>query len=73
MKTLTINGVPFSVSGEAVYIYGTTTQIGTYKDDNLQLMDNWEKNSKETLATYRASLDSATKAALIKAAELQKA
>jgi hypothetical protein len=73
MKNLTINGVPYSVSGEAVYIYGTTTQIGSYKAETLTLMDDWIDKGKEILASYRTSLKTNTTAALAKAAELQKA
>ena len=73
MKTLTINGVPYSVSGELVYIYGTSIQIGSYKAETLTLMDDWMDKGKETLASYRTSLKTNTTAALAKAAELQKA
>lgn len=72
-KTITIQGVPFSVSDNAVYIYGTSVQIGTY-DGKLTLIDGWE--SAETvsacLAEYRNKLKLDTTAALEKAAQLQK-
>jgi hypothetical protein len=70
MKTLTIQGVPFSVSGEAVYIYGTNFQIGTY-NGSLTLNHEWESHAQASLAEYRAKLDTATKAALAQAAERQ--
>jgi len=72
MKTMTIQGVPFSVSGESVYIYGTSVQIGTY-NGSLTLKEGWESDEiiKAYLAEYRIKLDTATKAALAKAAELQ--
>jgi len=72
MKTMTIQGVPFSVSGESVYIYGTTTQIGTFKD-SLILAEGWETSAAVTdaIAEYRNKLKDATTAALAKAAELQ--
>ena len=70
MKTMTIQGVPYSVSGESVYIYGTSVQIGTY-NGSLRLIDDWETHTKACLADYRTKLDAATKAALAKAAELQ--
>ena len=73
MKTVTIQGVPYSVSGENLYIYGTQTQIGTYKNDVLTLFDNWDK-SQEVLTTvreYRNKLKEQTTVALAKAAELQ--
>lgn len=71
-KVMTIQGVPFSVSGESVYIHGTSVQIGTYKG-TLSLKDGWESDEsiKSYLAEYRTKLHSATTAALAKAAELQ--
>lgn len=71
MKTMTIDGVPYSVSGEAVYIYGTSVQIGTY-NGSLSLNQGWENDAAACLAEYRTKLDTETKAALAKAAELQK-
>ena len=70
MKTMTIQGVPYSVSGESVYIYGTNLQIGTY-NGTLALNEGWETHAKDYLAEYQNKLDTATKAALAKAAELQ--
>lgn len=72
MKTIMIQGVPFTVSGEAVYIYGTSVQIGTY-NGTLSLIEGWESAEivKSCLTEYRTKLDTATKAALAKAAELQ--
>lgn len=73
MKTVTIQGVPYTVSGESLYIYGTQTQIGTYKSETLTLFDNW-KNSEEILSTiemYRKKIKEQTIIALEKAAELQ--
>ena len=43
MKTIMIQGVPYTVSGEAVYIHGTQVQIGTYKNEALTLFNNWDK------------------------------
>jgi hypothetical protein len=73
MKTVTIQGVPYTVSGETVYVYGTQTQIGTYKSEALTLFENW-KNSEEILTTlevYRKKIKEQTIIALEKAAELQ--
>jgi hypothetical protein len=70
MKTMTIQGVPFSVSGESVYMYGTNLQIGTY-NGTLSLKHDWESHAQACLVEYRNKLDAATKAALAKAAELQ--
>lgn len=72
MKTMNIQGVPFTVSGESVYIYGTSVQIGTY-NGTLTLNHDWETSEvvAACLADYRTKLDTATKAALAKAAELQ--
>jgi hypothetical protein len=72
MKTVMIQGVPFTVSGESVYIYGTSVQIGTY-NGSLSLKEGWESDEviKAYLSEYRTKLHTATKAALAKAAELQ--
>ena len=40
---MTIQGVPFSVSGESVYIYETNIQIGTY-NGSLTLKEGWESD-----------------------------
>jgi hypothetical protein len=69
-KTMTIQGVPFSVSGESVYMHGTSVQIGTY-NGTLALKEDWENHAKAYLAEYRNKLEVATTAALAKAAELQ--
>ena len=70
-KTMTIQGVPFSVSGESVYIYETNIQIGTY-NGTLNLKEGWDSDEvKAYLVDYRKKLDTATKAALAKAEELQ--
>ena len=75
-KTLRFQGVPFSVLDTNVYIYGTTTQIGTYDvpSSNFQLNDGWEASPLITasLAEYRKKLHDDTTSALAKAAELQK-
>ena len=77
MKTITIQGVPYSIDGQVAYIYGTTTAIGTYKADppSITLNEGWKTYSNviASLKEYRENLDTATKAALVKAAEIQKA
>ena len=75
MKTITIQGVPFSVADDKAYIYGTETQIGVYKAEKLTLNDSWEKSKavEASLQEYRDKLKLQTTAALEKAAELQKA
>jgi len=75
MKTVTIQGVPYSVDGNTAHIYGTTTPIGTITTDTITLKDGWQRDPTvlASLKEYRANLDTATKAALAKAAEIQKA
>jgi hypothetical protein len=75
MKTLTIQGVPYSVEGQIAHIYGTTIPIGTVTTDSISLKDGWDKDPVvlASLAEYRENLNTATKAALVKAAEIQKA
>ena len=74
MKTITIQGVPYSVDGQVAHIYGTNTPIGTITNDTVVLKDGWQTDPAVTasLKEYRANLDMATKAALAKAAEIQK-
>lgn len=73
MKTLTLNGVPYSVSGTEVYAYGTSILIGSYTNEILSLESNWQEKMKSHLAEYRVSLNEGTKQALKKAAEQQRA
>ena len=75
MKTITIQGVPYSVDANIAHIYGTTTPIGTIVNDSITLKDGWQTDPAvlASLKEYRANLDTATKAALAKAAEIQKA
>ena len=74
MKTITIQGVPYSVDGQVAHIYGTNTPIGTITNDTVTLKDGWQTDPAvvASLKDYRANLDMATKAALAKAAEIQK-
>jgi hypothetical protein len=84
MKTITIQGVPYSVEGQVAYIYGTNTPIGTIgtvttgtttTTDSISFKDGWDKDPAvlASLKEYRETLNTATKAALAKAAEIQKA
>jgi predicted transcriptional regulator len=84
MKTITIQGVPYSVEGQVAYIYGTNTAIGTIgtvttgtttTTDSISFKDGWDKDPAvlASLKEYRETLNTATKAALAKAAEIQKA
>lgn len=78
MKTITIQGVPYSVEGQVAYIYGTNTAIGTVTTgttDSISFKDGWDKDPAvlASLKEYRETLNTATKAALAKAAEIQKA
>jgi hypothetical protein len=74
MKTITIQGVPYSVDGSVAHIYGTNTPIGTITDNSITLKDGWQTDPAviASLNEYRTNLDTATKAALAKAAEIQK-
>jgi hypothetical protein len=78
MKTLTINGVPYTVSdaGE-VFVYSSSPliPIGTYDKDKkiLALAEDWEKRMEDWVAHYRNGLNVETKDALQRAAELQRA
>ncbi len=78
MKTITIQGVPYSVEGQIAHIYGTTIPIGTVTatatENFISLKDGWDKDPAvlASLAEYRENLNTATKAALAKAAEIQR-
>ena len=74
MKTITVQGVPYSVDGQVAHIYGTSTPIGTVTDNSVTLKEGWQTDPAilASLKEYRANLDTATKAALAKAAEIQK-
>jgi hypothetical protein len=83
MKTITIQGVPYSVEGQIAHIYGTTIPIGTVTatattttttENSISLKDGWDKDPAvlASLAEYRENLNTATKAALAKAAEIQR-
>jgi len=74
MKAQTINGVPYLVEGEDVYVYSSVPpiKIGSYVANELRLQDNWEQITADWLAYYRRGLANQTKEALEKAAQLQK-
>ena len=76
MKTLTINGVPYSINdaGEAfVYSSSPPIPIGTYDDKTkvLTLAADWETRMADWVAYYRNGLKDQTDAALEKAKQLQ--
>jgi hypothetical protein len=81
MKTVTIQGVPYSVEGQIAHIYGTNIAVGTVTagttetaTDSISLKDGWDKDPAvlASLKEYRETLNTATKAALAKAAEIQR-
>jgi len=85
MKTITIQGVPYSVEGQIAHIYGTTIPLGTVTtaaaataaavtENSISLKDGWDKDPAvlASLKEYRENLNTATKAALAKAAEIQR-
>jgi hypothetical protein len=78
MKTLTLNGVPYTVDQEGnVFAYGSTPPVplGTYDSTTkiLTLLDTWSSAEEATdfLAAYRTTLKEATTAALEKAKQQQ--
>ena len=74
MKCQTINGVPYLVEGENVYMYSSVPpiKIGTYTNEVLALDETWQQTVADWLAYYRRGLAEQTKEALEKAAQLQK-
>jgi hypothetical protein len=75
MKTLTLNGVPYSVddAGNA-YAYGSSIVLGKVdmNTKQLTLTDGWEKFGSAYLAEYREGLKVKTVAAIERAAQQQK-
>jgi hypothetical protein len=77
MKTQILEGVPYRVSDNILYIYGTNVSIGTVNKTELTkviLDENWQTNQSivKVLEEYRNTLHIKTQDALKKAQELQK-
>ena len=80
MKTLTIQGVPYTMNDKnEVFLYQPTSskekhvQIGTYDSTNqtVTLFENWEERSEEHVKGYREALKQKTEAAMAKARDIQ--
>ena len=80
MKTLTIQGVPYTVNDKnEVFLYQHSSctekhiHIGTYdsKNQTVTLFDDWEERSEERVKKYRNALKEKTEAAMAKAREIQ--
>jgi len=63
MKTLTVNGVPYSVNDKDVYIYGTSVRVGNIDEGKIVPQGSMDSY----LAEYRAGLKAKTLAAMEKA------
>jgi hypothetical protein len=62
-KTLTINGIPYSVNDNEVYMYGTSVRLGVLEGGRVV-----SQASLDTyLAEYRAGLKEKTRVAMEKA------
>ena len=77
MKTQILEGVPYRVSDNILYIYGTNVSIGTVnkkEPTKVILNENWQTNPSivKVLEEYRNTLHTMTQDALKKAQELQK-
>jgi len=74
MKTITLNGVPYSVdeAGNA-FAYGSTLTLGKYDSatKKLTLLEGWEEAGASYISAYRSSLKERTVVALEKAKEQQ--
>ena len=75
MKHQIINGVPYLIKDNNVYVYSSVPQIhiGSYIAPVLTIHDDWQSKMEDWLAHYRKGLKEQTEEALKKAAELQKA
>lgn len=77
MKTQILEGVPYRISDNILYIYGTSIRIGTVnKTEPMRVIldENWQTNPSilKVLEEYRNTLHTKTQDALKKAQELQK-
>ena len=76
MKTLTLNGVPYSVNEkQELFVYSSNPpiRIGSYDSSSqtISIDSDWKTKSNAFLTQYRTSLAQTTAAALEKAAALQ--
>lgn len=76
MKTITLNGIPYSTNEKhELYVYSSTPpiRIGFYDPSNQEvtLDSDWKSKSESFLTQYRDTLSQTTAAALEKAAALQ--
>ena len=80
MKTLTIQGVPYTVNDKnEVFLYQPASSkekhvhIGTYDSttQTVTLFDDWEERSEEHVKAYRESLKQKTEVAMVKARDIQ--
>ena len=63
MKTVTLHGVPYSLSDtNDVYMYGTSVKLGKISDDKKAVVfgDDWEASAKAYMAQYRDGLKQKT-------------
>ena len=77
MKTQILEGVPYRISDNILYIYGTSIPIGTVnktEPTRVILDENWQTNPSilKVLEEYRNTLHTKTQDALKKAQEHQK-
>jgi hypothetical protein len=80
MKTLTIQGVPYSVNDKnEVFVYQSSGSTDKYihigmlntTTNTVELFDTWQDIAEERLAKYRECLKEKTEAAMAKAREIQ--
>jgi hypothetical protein len=80
MKTLTIQGVPYTLNDKnEVFLYQHSSSkdnhihIGSYDSTSqtVKLFDDWEERSEEHVKAYRNALKAKTEAAMAKAREIQ--
>jgi len=73
MKTVTINGIPYSIDGTIAYMYNSSVRLGMLVENAVVLDKDWEKNASRYINEYREYLNSKTKSAMEKAVTLQRA
>ena len=68
MKTVTLNGIPYSVNDkQEVYMYGTSVCIGRMQDKQVVFAEGWLSSAETYRNEYRTELQAKTVASMERA------
>jgi hypothetical protein len=68
MKTVTLNGVPYSMNEkQELYMYGTCVCVGKLQDKQIVFADDWLTGAEKYRTEYRDSLQKKTVASMERA------